>query len=78
MSDIPVNGDSLPNGFRELDEGERNPKPSAQPSAVDQLGRRICGAKCRGKDKTCRQPAMPNGRCKLHGGLTPGGQAFVQ
>jgi len=27
MSDKPVNGDSLPNGFRELDEAERSPSP---------------------------------------------------
>jgi hypothetical protein len=29
MSDIPVDGDSLPNGLRELDEAERNPLPAA-------------------------------------------------
>jgi hypothetical protein len=80
------NGHSLPNGLRELTEKERNPKPSPEPYMKekaasgakvirDHLGRRLCGAKCRGKDKRCRQPALQNGRCRLHGGLTPGGMA---
>lgn len=30
--------------------------------------KKICGAKKRGKDETCQNPAMPNGRCRLHGG----------
>jgi hypothetical protein len=35
---------------------------------------RICGAKKR--DGTlCRKPPMANGRCRLHGGATPGGIA---
>ena len=34
-----------------------------------------CGAKKRGKDETCRAPAMANGRCRIHGGLQPQGIA---
>jgi hypothetical protein len=34
---------------------------------------KICGAKLRGKDQRCRQWAMPNGRCRLHGGKSLGG-----
>lgn len=30
-----------------------------------------CGAKTR-KGRPCRQPAMKNGRCKMHGGLSTG------
>lgn len=30
-----------------------------------------CGAKCRA-GHACRQPAMPNGRCRLHGGKSTG------
>jgi hypothetical protein len=30
-----------------------------------------CGAKTRRKT-ACQAPAMPNGRCRLHGGLSPG------
>ena len=30
-----------------------------------------CGAKTR-KGITCRQPAMPNGRCRMHGGPSTG------
>jgi len=31
-----------------------------------------CGAKKRRKDDTCKAPAMRNGRCRLHGGLSTG------
>ena len=30
-----------------------------------------CGARTR-SESPCRSPAMPNGRCRLHGGLSPG------
>jgi len=30
-----------------------------------------CGARTR-RDTPCRQPAMPNGRCKMHGGKSTG------
>lgn len=33
---------------------------------------RLCGAKARTNGhQPCRQPAMANGRCRLHGGLVP-------
>jgi hypothetical protein len=65
------------------EDSDRNPTPSALPFAGsgakverDHLGRQLCGAKCRGKNKRCRQPAIrPVGRCRLHGGLTPIGIA---
>lgn len=31
-----------------------------------------CGAKRRRREETCQAPAMPNGRCRLHGGASPG------
>ena len=31
-----------------------------------------CGAYCRTTEQACRQPAMPNGRCKMHGGKATG------
>jgi hypothetical protein len=34
-----------------------------------------CGAHSRSTGKPCQQPAMPNGRCRKHGGLTPVGPA---
>ena len=37
--------------------------------------KRVCGAKLRGKDKTCQKSPMANGRCRLHGGATPSGPA---
>jgi uncharacterized protein YjcR len=30
-----------------------------------------CGARTRGGN-SCRAPAMPNGRCRMHGGPSPG------
>lgn len=31
-----------------------------------------CGAHCRTTGQPCRQPAMANGRCKMHGGKSKG------
>jgi hypothetical protein len=31
-----------------------------------------CGAKTKGKGTPCRSPAMPNGRCRMHGGPSTG------
>jgi len=31
-----------------------------------------CGAKTR-RGTACQSPAMPNGRCRIHGGTSPGG-----
>lgn len=35
--------------------------------------KKLCGAKLRGKDRTCQKSPMANGRCRLHGGCTPSG-----
>jgi hypothetical protein len=32
---------------------------------------RRCGARTR-RGRRCQSPAMPNGRCRLHGGKSPG------
>lgn len=32
----------------------------------------LCGAKSRRTGQPCRQPAMKNGRCRLHGGKSTG------
>jgi uncharacterized protein YjcR len=32
---------------------------------------RRCGARTR-SGSACRSPAMPNGRCRMHGGTSPG------
>lgn len=37
--------------------------------------KKVCGAKLRGKDRTCQKSPMANGRCRLHGGATPSGPA---
>jgi hypothetical protein len=35
--------------------------------------KKLCGAKARSKNhQPCQRAAMPNGRCKLHGGLSTG------
>jgi hypothetical protein len=31
-----------------------------------------CGAHCRTTGESCRNAAMPNGRCRMHGGMSPG------
>jgi hypothetical protein len=31
-----------------------------------------CGARCKRTGKSCRAAAMPNGRCKVHGGKSTG------
>jgi hypothetical protein len=33
----------------------------------------LCGAKLRGRDAHCKKHGMLNGRCRLHGGLSPKG-----
>jgi len=33
---------------------------------------RKCGAHCRTTGRPCRTWAMPNGKCKMHGGKSPG------
>jgi hypothetical protein len=45
-----------------LKNGNRAGDPSSAPR---------CGAKTRASG-SCRQPAMRNGRCRLHGGKSPG------
>lgn len=37
-----------------------------------------CGARLRGKDRTCRAQPMENGRCRLHGGASLRGVAHGQ
>lgn len=45
-------------------------------SSVTPHARRLCGARLRkNRQGTCRQPAMANGRCRMHGGKTPVGIA---
>ena len=34
----------------------------------------LCGAKLRGRDAHCKKHGMLNGRCRLHGGLSPKGR----
>lgn len=31
-----------------------------------------CGAKSKRSGLPCKNPAMPNGRCRIHGGMSPG------
>jgi len=46
-----------------------NREPSQQPAGTNDTPR--CGARTRGGGP-CRCPAMQNGRCRVHGGLSPG------
>ena len=47
------------------------PTPQRQPAARSNLAPR-CGAKARTTGCPCRAPAMPNGRCRMHGGKSTG------
>ncbi|MEX1313818.1 MAG: HGGxSTG domain-containing protein [Desulfotignum sp.] len=48
-------------------------KSEDQPHAVNPfINIPRCGAYSRRTGKPCRQPAMANGRCRLHGGLSTG------
>jgi len=38
---------------------------------LDMQKARRCGAKTR-RGTPCQSPAMPNGRCRMHGGKSPG------
>ena len=38
---------------------------------MEKKEKKLCGAKTR-KGGTCKNPAMPNGRCRMHGGTSPG------
>lgn len=38
---------------------------------------KLCGAKLRKRDAHCRMSAMPNGRCRLHGGLSTGPKTWT-
>lgn len=51
-----------------------SPSPILVPEKTDpmQTPRKICGAKTRSGGK-CQNRPMKNGRCRLHGGLVPGG-----
>jgi hypothetical protein len=50
-------------GFR------RNQK--INPMHLDMDRAKRCGARTR-RGKPCQSPAMPNGRCRMHGGTSPG------
>lgn len=43
--------------------------PAEEPFCLRDAPR--CGAKTR-SGEPCRSPAMPNGRCRMHGGASPG------
>ncbi len=45
-------------------------KISKQPLAMHLSPR--CGAKCKRTKQPCKAPAMANGRCRMHGGKSPG------
>ncbi len=52
---------------------EGRPTPVEKPRATHLRGDpKACGAKTRAGGQ-CQQPAMPNGKCKMHGGKTPSG-----
>jgi uncharacterized protein YjcR len=55
--------------FEELRQNKKKKRPKSGIPRSDRK-RKICGAKLRGKDRTCQNWAMENGRCRIHGGKT--------
>jgi hypothetical protein len=51
------------------------PERPYETADFDAQRRRLCGARKRGTTERCRAPAMPNGRCRLHGGNAASGPA---
>ena len=47
------------------------PKSKDQPHALAYAQGPRCGARTR-RGSPCQSPAMPNGRCRMHGGTSPG------
>ena len=56
-------------GPKNFEVNPRNRYPSQRVAQMDDAPR--CGARTRG-GRPCRCPAMPNGKCRIHGGLSPG------
>jgi TatA/E family protein of Tat protein translocase len=72
---LPELGKSLGDGirgFKAAMSGDDNPVKSDTPEETGDLSQaRRCGAKRR-RGTPCQCPAMANGRCRLHGGLSTG------
>lgn len=49
---------------------------AARLGLVAQAERPICGAAAKSTGQPCQRPAMANGRCRYHGGLTPKGDQW--
>jgi hypothetical protein len=49
-------------------------RAGAEAAADARRKKRPCGAKAKSSGEPCRNPGMENGRCRLHGGLTPKGK----
>jgi len=63
----PSSATSRPRGEGLLRNQRNNPMQNKLPMHLS----RRCGARTRSGSR-CRSPAMPNGRCRLHGGMSPG------
>jgi hypothetical protein len=51
-----------------MDKSDLNPLQTPLPMHLNQR----CGAHSRRTGKPCGNPAMKNGRCRMHGGKSPG------
>jgi len=52
----------------------QSPPPSSTPPKLAMHLSTRCGARTRSAN-VCQSPAMPNGRCRMHGGKSPGAPA---
>jgi hypothetical protein len=59
-----------PGGSRHHQFAERR-RQLGEPTECRTRSRNSCGARTRSRN-SCQAPAMPNGRCRMHGGMSPG------
>lgn len=74
-----MNSRALPPGIGPLIRSGRSQKIGAAALArfkAKQACGPVCGARVKRTGGTCQQPAMENGRCRVHGGATPRGDAW--
>ena len=74
-----MNDRALPPGIGPLIRSGRSQKIGAAALArfkARQASAPVCGARVKRTGGVCQQPAMENGRCRVHGGLTPKGDLW--
>jgi hypothetical protein len=56
--------------------GRASARAASEAARIARRGKPRCGSKRKSDGQPCRAPALANGRCRNHGGLTPAGSAW--